>query len=140
MKEHKLINCINPTEHSYQVTLGTDMGQFTATVDCRKEDWVYESRYFGFQLAEIKCEIEYARAKKKHYQAQLKALTEFWRNMSTTRNYDQDAFWVKQMRKKVDDIQLMIDFWDNRIKRCKVLYYEKIVTRDKLNETKETKE
>ena len=54
MKKHTLIKNTKPNEHAYSVTIGTDMGQFTGEVECRKEDWDHESRYFGFELSEIK--------------------------------------------------------------------------------------
>ena len=126
MKRHALIKNTKPNEHAYLVTIGTDMGQFTGLVECREEDWSHESRYFGFELAEIKAEIEYARAKRNYYNTQLKALTEFWRDMSATRTYDQDAFWVKKMRIKVDDINHKRNYWADRIKYLKECYHLKI--------------
>ena len=133
---HTLIDNSMPMEHVYGVTIGTDMGEFTGVVECRAEDYEHESRYFGYELAEIKAEIDYARAKKKHYSSQLKALTSFWRDMSATRTYDQDAFWVKKMREKVDDISIQRDFWNNRIAYLKECYHLKITTFDSLNKTR----
>ena len=130
-KQHTLIDSsVSRDEHAYEVTIGTDMGQFTGSVYCQMQDWDYESRYFGLELAEIKAEIEYARAKRRYYDAQLKALTEFWRNMAQTRTYDIDAFWVKKMRNKVDDIEVIKEFWTNRIKTLKEIYHTKILDFD----------
>ena len=116
--------------HQYNIVIGTDMGQFSGTVICRPEDYVHESRFLGYELAEIKAEIEYARAKRKYYDAQLKALTEFWRDMAQTRTYDIDAFWVKKMRNKVDDIEVIREFWTNRVKTLKEVYHTKILDFD----------
>lgn len=133
-KKHTLISYERDRDaHTYQATIGTDMGQFTAEVYCRKEDWDHESRYFGYELAEIKAEIQYARAKRNYYDAQLKALTQFWRDMSTTRTYNQDAFWVKKMRIKVDDINHKRNYWADRINYLKECYHLKITTFDSLN-------
>ena len=78
-KKHTLIHSGTAVDnpHQYHVTIGTDMGQFSGTVVCRSEDYKNESRYFGFELAEIKAEIQYARAKRNYYEAQLKALLSF---------------------------------------------------------------
>ena len=133
MRKHTLIKNIKPDEHTYSVTIGTDMGQFTGEVECRKEDWDHESRYFGFELAEIKAEIEYSRAKRKYYDAQLKALIEFWCDMAQTRTYDQDAFWVKKMREKVSKIEIEKRHWTEVIKDLKRAYYLKITAFDSLN-------
>lgn len=134
-KRHTLIHSgvaiDNP--HQYHVTIGTDIGQFSGIAICRPEDYKNESRYFGFELAEIKAEIQYARAKRNYYEAQLKALTQFWRDMSTTRTYDQDAFWVKKMREKVSKIEIERQHWVEAIKNLKRAYYMKITTFDSLN-------
>jgi hypothetical protein len=132
MKKHTLIENIKLDPHTYLITIGTEIGQFTGTAVCREEDWDRESQYFGFELAEIKAEIAYARAKRNRYEAQLKALTEFWRDMMTTRNYDQNAFWVKKMRLKVDGIESQMQFWADRVKYLKETYHLKIVTFDSL--------
>ena len=135
MKRHTLIHSgvavDNP--HQYNVVIGTDMGQFSGTAVCRPEDYDHESKYFGFELAELKAEIEYARAKKKFYGAQQKALQEFWRDMSSTRTYDIDAFWVKKMREKVNIIDKKRAYWTTREKQLKDAYHIKIVTFDTLN-------
>ena len=133
MKRHTLIENIKLDPHTYLVTIGTDMGQFTGAVECREEDWDHESQYFGFELAQLKAEIEYARAKKKDYNAQLKALNQFWRDMAGTRTYDIDAFWVKKMRARVDDINDQYRYWANRVKDLKTAYHVKIATFDALN-------
>lgn len=134
MKRHTLIKTLcDSNKHSYLITIGTDMGQFTGEVYCQMQDWDHESKYFGFELAEIKAEIEYAKAKRNHYEAQLKALTEFWRNMAQTRTYDIDAFWVKKMREKVSKIEIERQHWVEVIKDLKRAYYMKITTFDSLN-------
>ena len=137
MKKHTLIENIKLDPHTYLVTIGTDMGQFTGAVECREEDWDHESRYFGFELAEIKAEIEYARAKRKYYDAELSALTEFWRDMTTTRSYDVDAFWVKKMRARVDDINAKKQFWTDKVQYLKDSYHIKITTFDSLKSTRD---
>lgn len=132
MKKHTLVKygvaVDNP--HRYNVIIGTDIGQFSGTAVCREEDYENESKFLGYELAEIKAEIEYARAKRRYYDAQLKALTEFWRDMMQTRTYDIDAFWVKKMRNKVDDIEVTREFWTNRIKTLKEIYHTKILDFD----------
>lgn len=137
-KKHTLIHSGTAVDnpHQYHVTIGTDIGQFSGTAVCRPEDYTNESRYFGFELAEIKAEIQYARAKRNYYEAQLKALTQFWGDMSTTRTYDIDAFWVKKMRAKIEDIKNTKEFWDDRIKYLKECYHLKITTFDSLKSTR----
>lgn len=137
MRKHTLIENIKLDPHTYLVTIGTDIGQFTGAVECREEDWGYESKYFGFELAEIKAETEYARAKKRYYDAELRALTEFWRDMMTTRNYDQNAFWVKKIRAKVDDMESKRRFWADRVKYLKECYHLKVTTFDSLKSTRD---
>ena len=135
MKKHTLVKygvaVDNP--HRYNVIIGTDLGQFSGTVVCREEDYENESQYFGFELAELKAETEYARAKKRFYGAQQKALQEFWRDMCATRTYDIDAFWVKKMCERVDLLDEKRVYWTNREVELKDLYRTKIVTFDSFN-------
>ena len=132
-KRHTLIENIQPEPHTYLVTIGTDMGQFTGLSKCREEDWGYESQYFGYELAEIKAEIDYARAKRKFYEAQMSALTQFWREMSQTRTYDMDAYWVKKMRARVDATEELRAYWANQVQSLKEAYHINIVTFDTVN-------
>lgn len=125
--KHKLIETLHDADqHTYVVTIGTDMGQFAGAVQCRKEDYGNESRYFGFELAEIKAEIDYARAQRNYWNARAKALSEFWKDMSQTRTYDIDAFWVKKMRITLDNAMHKRTYWADQVKTLKAAYYEKI--------------
>lgn len=125
--KHTLIETLHDADqHAYVVTIGTDMGQFTGAVQCREEDYGNESRYFGFELAEIKAEIEYARAQRNHWDARAKALSEFWKDMSQTRTYDIDAFWVKKMRVTLDNAMHKKTYWADQVEALQVAYYEKI--------------
>ena len=133
MKRHTLIDNSIINDHDYCVTIGTDIGQFKGVAKCRPEDYKNESKYFGWELAEIKAEIEYARAKRKHYEAELKALTDFWRDMANTRTYDIDAYWVKKMRKKIDAVSEQREYWANQVNALKDAYHVNIVTFDALN-------
>ena len=137
MRKHTLIENIKLDPHTYLVTIGTDIGQFTGVVECHEEDYAFESQYFGWELAELKAEIEYAKAKKRYYDAELRALTEFWRDMTTTRNYDQNAFWVKKIRAKVDDVESKKRFWTLRVQYLKECYHLKITTFDALKSTRD---
>ena len=125
-----LIENIMPNPHTYLVTIGTDIGQFTGVAVCREEDYPYESEYHGYELAEMKATIEYARAKRKYYDAKLKALTEFWREMSDTRTYNARDFWVKKIRVAVDRADFNRMMWANRVDTLKEKYYEKIKSFD----------
>lgn len=138
MKKHSLIHAgvAKDNPHQYNVVIGTELGQFSGTVECRPEDEEYESKFFGFELAEMKAEIEYARAKRKECLAKIKGVTEFWREMAETRNYDQDAFWVKKMREKVDKYQLQFEFWCERIDYLKSAYHLKIMNFDNAKRTR----
>lgn len=132
--KHTLIETLHDADqHAYVVTIGTDMGQFTGAAQCHEEDYGNESRYFGFELAEIKAEIEYARAQRNHWNTRAKALAEFWKEMSQTRTYDIDAFWVKKMRIALDNAMHKRQYWVERIKFIQAAYYEKIKNFDIAN-------
>lgn len=113
MKKHTLIHAGTAIDnpHQYNVVIGTDMGQFSGTVICRAEDLDYESRFFGFELAEIKAEIQYAKAKARHYFALWAELVNFWGEMVKTRTYDEDAFWVKKIAQRIDKYERLAAEW-----------------------------
>lgn len=134
MNKHTLIGTDYDAEnHLYQVFIGTDMGSFWGCALCREEDYQFESEYFGYELAEIQAEIAYAKAKRSYWDARLKALTEFWRNMSNTRTYDTEAYWVKKMREAVDHAEHSRSYWIDKIQYLKQTYHARIVDRDASN-------
>ena len=132
MGKHTLIKN-DYCDNIYTVTIGTDIGLFTGSVFCREEDREFRSDYFGWELAEIKAEINYSRAKRKYFNAQLDALTRFWSEMSKTRTYDMDAYWVNKMRKRVDEVEENVKYWTERIQYLKEVYHFKIVSFDATN-------
>lgn len=134
MNRHTLIQTDYDAEnHMYQVLIGTDIGTFWGCSVCREEDYQFESEYFGYELAEIQAEIAYAKAKRNYWDARLKALTDFWKKMSDTRTYSVDAFWVKKIRKEVDDAHNKRNMWKSRIDGLKEAYHARIVDRDASN-------
>lgn len=135
MKRHTLIENKKINSHTYLVTIGTDIGEFTGAVECREEDYKYESSYFGYELAEIKAEISYAKAKRKYYGIQSKALNEFWGNMTKTRTYSMDDFWVKKIALMIEDLNCKRKFWTDRIKYLQEAYHLKITTFDSFKST-----
>ena len=129
MKKHTLLHvgiaAHNP--HQYNVVIGTDMGQFSGTVVCRKEDYKYESTYFGFELAEIKAEIQWARAKRNHWNARLKALTDYANAMCSTNSYGTNGYqWAGILLKHIEEAESECENWRNRIDAMKRLYHHKI--------------
>lgn len=142
MTKHTLIHAgiaiDNP--HLYNVVIGTDMGQFSGSVECREEDFDHESKYFGFELAEIKAEIKYARAKAKYYDALWQELANFWRAMSQTRTYDSNAFWVKKIAQRVNEYDDKAREWKELARHMKETYHAKIQTFDELNSKRRRRE
>ena len=138
MNKHTLIHAGTAVDnpHQYNVIIGTDIGQFSGTVECKAEDWGRESKFFGFELAEIKANIKYARAKKKHFEAQLCALKEFWGNMSKTRTYDDTAFWVKKIEQQIEELEGTVKWWKGRIQFLQESYHLKIITFDSFNSSR----
>ena len=114
----------------FNVVIGTDLGEFSGTVRCREEDQGTISTYFGLELAEMKAEIAYLRAKKRDLKAQRKALVDFWYDMSDTRTYEEDAFWVTQIMMRITELDNRIAATNKAISAMKEAYHQKIVTRD----------
>lgn len=131
MKKPTLIkNGISVDGRLYNVVIGTDIGQFSGTVEIRPEDELYRSDYFGWELAEIKANIKYAKAKKQYYAAQMQALKKFWGEMSKTRTYNNDAFWVKKIEQELETIEAHHRYWKHRIDYLKENYRLKVIVFD----------
>jgi hypothetical protein len=114
----------------FNVVIGTDLGEFSGTVRCREEDQNNVSTYFGLELAEMKAEIAYLRAKKRDLKAQRKALVDFWYDMFNTRTYAGSAFWVKKIGLRTTELDNQIAATSKAIGAMKEAYHQKIVTRD----------
>lgn len=115
----------------FNVVIGTDLGEFSGTVRCREEDQGNVSTYFGLELAEMKAEIAYLRAKRRNLRAQRKALADFWRDMFDTRTYEEGAFWVTKIMMRITELDNRISATNQAIGAMKEAYHQKIVTRDK---------
>ena len=134
MRKHTLIaNEYDETRHSYRVILGTDIGTFVGEVECRPEDQEHESRYFGWELAELKALIKHAKAKARHYEALWSELVNFWGEMSKTRTYDENAFWVKKIAQRIDEYEEKAREWKHLANDMKEAYHVKIQSFDVLN-------
>ena len=135
MNKHTLIHAGTAVDnpHRYNVIIGTDIGQFSGTVECKAEDWDRESKFFGFELAEIKANIKYAKAKARHYEALWNELMNFWKVMSETRTYDEHAFWVKKIAQRIDDYDDKARTWKHLAQDMKNAYHLKIQLFDAQN-------
>jgi uncharacterized protein YecE (DUF72 family) len=138
-RRHTLIENVKLDPHTYLVTIGTDLGAFSGVVECREEDWDKESQYFGFELAELKAEIEFARAKRKEIKAQLIALRRFWCDMMDTRTYRANDFWVKQMRRRLSELEDSFQAWSCKVDRLRNAYQAKITAFDNAHSIKRGK-
>ena len=138
--KHTLIDfTYDAITHTYLVRLGTDMGEFTGSAQCKPEDYDVEASYFGYELAEVKANIKYCKAQYHHWDARARALTEFWLAMSTTRTYSEKDFWVKKMRQEVDDAFNKRTYWNDRYNDLKEAYHYRVVEADKLNKQRRAK-
>lgn len=135
MNKHTLIHAGTAVDnpHKYNVVIGTDIGQFSGTVECREEDLDRESKFFGYELAEIKALIKYAKAKARHYNALWAELVNFWGEMSKTRTYDEDAFWVKKIAQRINEYEEKAREWKHLANDMKESYHVKIQSFDALN-------
>lgn len=117
-------------DNTYYTTIGTELGQFTGSVFCRPEDREMKSDYFGWTLAEIKAEIKYTKAKRREVLAKKEALTRFLREMSQTRTYDPNAFWVKKIKIEIGDLDCKQHNLAHRIDNLKDSYHKAVVDFD----------
>lgn len=131
MKMHTLIeNKYDEQQHLYEVTIGTDLGAFEGSVICQEVDYPHESSNVGYDLAEMKATMKYANAKRKAYRERAKALQDFLNNMSDTRTFNEQDFWVRQCKKEIDRLWQKTYEWRQFRERLDRGYRLKIESRD----------
>lgn len=137
MKKPTLIDSdFNPDDHTSTVTIGTDIGQFTASVMTLPADYPFESRYFGCQLAEMKATRKWALAHYHQIRQRMKGLKDFWNAMAGTREFNPYAYYVKVLKKQYDRLEEEATFWSQKADSIERAYRTCIVTQDGLNHRK----
>jgi hypothetical protein len=101
--------------HISTATISTDIGLFTATTRCHKEDIPYESKYFGCRLAEWKALRMHAKAKRREALAALNALMSFAVRMGHTKNYQPTDYYVKQLWHEIEVARSKVEKWERDI-------------------------
>lgn len=97
------------------VTIGTDLGIFKGHARVHESDKEFTSEIRGCTIAELKACEKYANAKVNYYQTQLKALNRFFNVMKDTREYNEKAFYVKQLNHIIKDLKDREKFWTHNI-------------------------
>lgn len=131
---YKLISAKYDTETMASiVTIGTDLGIFEGIVTIREEDVPYASRYFGCELAELRAYINYAKAKVKYYSAQRTALVNFYKTMKDTREFNTNAYYVKQLDRHIQEVTEQKNSWNRIVHECQKAYHKLVLRRDEMN-------
>lgn len=131
MNMHTLIlSDYDADKHQYKVKIGTDIGQFTGETVCQEVDYPHENSNVGYDLAEMKATIQYAKAKRKDYTSRAKGLQDFLNNMKNTRTFSENDYWVKQCLKEIRRLQNQAYEYRLYEERLKNGYRMKIIHRD----------
>ena len=115
------------------VTIGTELGQFSASVTCQPEDYDYFSNYHGCHLAELKATMKYFKYKKNLIKAQMTALDHFYSSMKNTRTFDGNAYYVKQLAAHYSRLSQQVQECTHSIKKLQEAYHACIVAHDEHN-------
>ena len=121
----------NPDTKISTVTIGTDLGHFTATSLCHKEDLSYESKFFGCQIAEWKAIRKYCKAKRRLASERYEALVAFKALMEGTRNYDAHCYWAQKLRAQIGNAKIEVTKWEQCIRNANIAIVTGIEERDR---------
>lgn len=113
--------------HISTATISTDIGLFTATSRCHKEDIPYESKYFGCRLAEWKALRMHAKAKRREALAAMNALMSFAVRMGYTRNYKPTDYYVKQLWHEIEVARSRVEKWERDIANIDMVINSEII-------------
>lgn len=117
--------------------LYTSMGLCTGKAQLHPEDKEHDSNYFGCAIAELRAEAVYCKRRAQHSMQEAQTLQKFYNHMKDTKNFDENAYYVKQLKKEIQRKYEDADQWRLRAAAIKDMIQLRIIARDKINKQKE---
>ena len=93
------------------VRIGTDLGEFEGMAECCFDDLPQFSKFFGCRIAELRAGAKYAKAKIKYWRTRLEALENYKGTMCTTRNWNDNDYYVKKLYQHIKAAQKELNRW-----------------------------
>ena len=98
-----------------EVTIATDIGEFSGTSKLHDEDRNISSSFAGCQYAEMRAVIKYMKRKIHDLDMQIKGLTDFQSSLKCRKDYNHISIENSKVRRRIYELNKQKEIWEKRI-------------------------
>lgn len=98
-----------------EVTIATDIGEFSGISKLHDEDRNISSSFAGCQYAEMRAVIKYMKRKIHDLDMQIKGLTDFQSSLKCRKDYNHISIENSKARRRIYELNKQKEIWEKRI-------------------------
>lgn len=98
-----------------EVTIATDIGEFSGTSKLHDEDRNISSSFAGCQYAEMRAVIKYMKRKIHDLDMQIKGLTDFQSSLKCRKDYNHICVENSKARRRIYELNKQKEIWEKRM-------------------------
>lgn len=98
-----------------EVTIATDIGEFSGTSKLHDEDRNISSSFAGCQYAEMRAVIKYMKRKMHDLDMQIKGLTDFQSSLKCRKDYNHICVENSKARRRIYELNKQKEIWEKRM-------------------------
>ena len=98
-----------------EVTIATDIGEFSGTSKLHDEDRNISSSFAGCQYAETRAIIKYMKRKMHDLDMQIKGLTDFQSSLKCRKDYNHISIENSKARRRIYELNKQKEIWEKRM-------------------------
>ena len=98
-----------------EVTIATDIGEFSGTSKLHDEDRNISSSFAGCQYAEMRAVIKYMKRKMHDLDMQIKGLTDFQSSLKCRKDYNHISIENSKTRRRIYELNKQKEIWKKRM-------------------------
>ena len=98
-----------------EVTIATDIGEFSGTSKLHDEDRNISSSFAGCQYAEMRAVIKYMKRKIHDLDMQIKGLTDFQSSLKCRKDYNHISIENSKARRRIYELNKQKEIWKKRM-------------------------
>ena len=98
-----------------EVTIATDIGEFSGTSKLHDEDRNISSSFAGCQYAETRAIIKYMKRKMHDLDMQIKGLTDFQSSLKCRKDYNHICIENSKARRRIYELNKQKEIWKKRM-------------------------
>ena len=98
-----------------EVTIATDIGEFSGTSKLHDEDRNISSSFAGCQYAEMRAVIKYMKRKMHDLDMQIKGLSDFQSSLKCRKDYNHISIENSKARRRIYELNKQKEIWEKRM-------------------------